>query len=127
MVTDDALMHGKSNQQGLPETLTQILEIVPAEQGNKIIEAYGGTRVRFRSILGPLAELIGRESAEALARYFGDEFVTLPVARNQKMETRNAGIKRDRESGLTVNQIALKYRLTRRTVFRVLRSAAEIE
>jgi Mor family transcriptional regulator len=110
----------------LPETLSVLLHLIPSESVQEVVRAYGGTRVKFRTIIGELSEMIGSGPAESLANHFGLEYVDIPLVRQWERETRNAEIRRDKEGGMVINEIARKHHISRRSVFRAL-NASEAE
>lgn len=86
---------------------------------------FGGSRVigLKRIIAGKdhdLIDAIGLDAAQAIAREFAEDGLDVPRCAGYWRELRNAGIRDDRENGVTHDELARKYRLTRRQIFNIL-------
>lgn len=81
--------------------------------------------VRYPSEDHPLVKSIGLKAAEALSWRYGGDFISVPTTTLIDRAKRNRKILDDRDCGLTVLAIAKKYKLSRRTVHKILENAGK--
>ena len=83
---------------------------------------HGGRRLYVPRKVRPkhwLAVRIGQQAADALAWTYGGCRIAIPSSRRAE---RDAAIRRDRAEGCSVPEIAAKWRLSERQVYRILGS-----
>ena len=100
--------------------LQEIHRLLPGDDGRKLCQAFGGTRVfipRGYSDDHPLVELLGVEAATRLIRRFGGTQQSIPMAKSNRK--RDEAIRNDWMDGMTKRKIALKYGLSERSVHRI--------
>jgi hypothetical protein len=104
----------------LPQSLQTMAEIVGMSGVLALVRAFGGVRLYVPSRLPDdhiLIELLGRPAAERLAaEYGGQPHFDIPRAEGLLRAVRNRQIQADRAAGLSVRELALKYRLTERAI-----------
>ncbi|WP_051278450.1 Mor transcription activator family protein [Solimonas flava] len=109
----------------LPPMLRRLVRALGLPATLQLLEARGGTRFylggeRGRRDRHVLADIIGKEAAEAFYREFGGvPEVTLPKADKIVQQTRDAQIRADTEHSLM--ELAVMYRLTSRQVQNIRR------
>jgi Mor family transcriptional regulator len=79
--------------------------------------AYIPTTVRHGD---PLALALGLDTARLLVKAFGGQQLQLPGERNTLLDMRNAAIVADAEAGMSHQDIALRYGLSRQGVGHIL-------
>lgn len=100
----------------------QIRELVGPEAAELLSERYGGSRVCVPQIFRddhPLVKLLGSEAAASLIRRYGGTKIHIAMGHQEIREERNNMIRRDWMDGLKVPQIARKYFLSERTIWRI--------
>ncbi|WP_347258035.1 Mor transcription activator family protein [Methylocaldum sp.] len=107
----------------LPRVLQEIAFLVGPENAVKIARAYGGVRLYVPKRMKPdhpLAELVGFENACALSTGFGGlPHFDIPQFDKLIREARNRAVLKDRAQGMSVRELALKYRLTERAISKI--------
>ncbi|WP_434147942.1 Mor transcription activator family protein [Methylocaldum gracile subsp. desertum] len=115
----------------LPRVLQEIASLVGPENAVKIARAYGGVRLyvpRRMKPDHPLAELVGFENARALSTAFGGlPHFDIPQVYRLLLEARNRAILKDRSQGMSVRELALKYRLTEKHVHNIQKTALKVD
>ena len=113
--------------QNLPESLTEVAEVMGLSATTKLVKAYGGTRIFVPKRLGAqhkLANLLGLEQARRLSHYFGGESLSIARAANATRLIRNKDIVRHYDAGKAASSLALEYRLTERQIYTILAKTA---
>lgn len=85
----------------------------------QIVRKWGGRDLNVPKTLAhgdPLALALGFEAAKRLVNAFGGERLQLPSERNALLDMRNEAIASERAAGATLEEIALRYGLTRQAV-----------
>jgi Mor family transcriptional regulator len=103
-------------------TFDNLVAALGREATQKLVAAYGGTRIYVPVRAAPesaFATLIGHAAAEALSRYYGGERFDVPIAKRGQRVLRGE-ICRLRRDGMHVTAIARALGCTRRYVFRIL-------
>ncbi|MDO9191081.1 MAG: Mor transcription activator family protein [Sulfurimicrobium sp.] len=93
------------------------------ECAEKLIAKYGGTRLYIPATLGTghdLCLLLGGDAAQRLIDGFKGEVLEIPRGWLTHIQQRNALMMNDRESGMPQRALAIKYRLTERTVRKIV-------
>jgi hypothetical protein len=98
----------------------------------RLVEAYGGTRMPYlparaetMSAEHPVAKVVGLEAARELCRLWPGERPRIPLAAKFLRGERDRALRADAQDH-TVPQLARKYEITERHVYRIL-SGAEAE
>lgn len=73
---------------------------------------------------GPLALVMGMETARRLVQTYGGQTLALPLERNALLEFRDAAMRKEAAAGASLRSIAQRYGLNRRTVRKRLARAA---
>jgi len=101
----------------------EIEQIVGQDAFAKLVERYGGSRLYVPHTLPPahpLCQLVGSDTAGKLTADFGGLSIDIPRALAAQIERRNDSILAERSGGITVRKLAFKYRLTERTIRKII-------
>jgi Mor family transcriptional regulator len=107
----------------LPKEATELLGAIPLPAVLKVIETYGGRRVRIsRKGLRrhPLAKVLGHETLERLAVHVGSGCINVPKGAALMRMRRDHAIEELRRAGTTIGELASRYRLTEREIYNIL-------
>ena len=107
----------------LPESLTDMAEIIGLNPTLAVVKAYGGTRLFVPKRMGTqhhLANLLGLEQARRLSNHFGGENLTIPRMATAMRTQRNREIVRRYDAGESVRVLAQAYHLTDRQIYTIL-------
>lgn len=119
-------------QSPLPGDLALIEDEIGRDATVKIAERLRGIRVYLPSTYPPsklsrpamiMVETIGTALFARLVKNLGGTWLTIHNLDSIKRRQRNDAIRADYDNGVSVQEIAIKYRLSERTVFYVLGSA----
>jgi len=119
----------------LPDSVQQIAVLIGLAHTLKLIEAFGGTtfpvsknrrrmgQIRYEA----LAEVVGVDAADTLTHHYGGDMLAIPKCAQALRELRDRRLRADFDL-LTCNggavpavtQLARRYRLTERHVWRLL-------
>lgn len=108
-----------------PGVFQEIRQFIGDEATAKLVARYGGTIIYIPIKLKcdhPLSQLLGEDTAKKLADEFGGLAVEVPRDLTLQLVQRNNLIQADRDAGMTQSQLALKYRLTQRTIRNIVNS-----
>jgi len=101
-----------------------------------LIQTWGGTTFPVSKNLTRLgqirheglAEVVGMEAAKVLTKHFGGEVLSIPLCQAAMLELRNRAIRsefdeltRDHSASYAAGQLARRYQMTERHVWRVLK------
>lgn len=102
----------------LPGAIRPVAEICGFEGVERLIEAFGGTRlyVPRAGVSIAVASRCGAPVAEALSQCYGGEYVVLPVARTLKAAQRRDAISNDKRPA---NEIAREHGISVGSVYRL--------
>lgn len=103
-----------------------VVLLVGRDCAEKLVAKYGGTRLYIPSTFGPgnaLPLLLGDEAAQRLSAEFRGNTIEIPRGWLSDLRKRNAAILGDRETGMTQRQLAIKYRITQRTIRKIINGA----
>lgn len=106
-------------------TLEEIEQLIGKESTAKLVSVYGGTRLYIPGRLGAthyLSGLLGGEQAQRLVEGLGGLTLEIPRGVLSEIERRNKQILADRTDGMSGRKLALKYRLTERTIRKIVNS-----
>ena len=109
----------------LPPVLADLAKQLGYFVAQRLIEAYGGTRVyiprlEHLSVNHPLSVRVGYQVALRLSRVYGGGAIPVPRGARELRAARNQMILSYRRHGLTYADIALQHQITERTVYRVV-------
>lgn len=117
---------------GLPESLTAVIEVIGFEATIELVDHFGGIRVwvpdRPRRIRDehPLAKAIGIDAARQLAETFSGEELCVPRAAAALRNARNTEICALYATGeWTAAQLARKFQLTERQIYSILSASSQ--
>ncbi|MDD5036677.1 MAG: Mor transcription activator family protein [Methylococcaceae bacterium] len=104
---------------------TKFAEVIGIEKARLLIAEYGGIRVfiPMSSHLNDshhLVELLGAEAAVKLCNVYCGETIEVPRNAEALIEVRNSEIRQKRACGMTTRELALRFRMTERNVFKIL-------
>lgn len=111
------------DRQYLSPLLVELQEVIGLDNTLKIVERWGGVKLYVpQDIPGnhKIAQLIGKEAADALARYCGLERLNIPLARDYRRAMRNNEIYTRHKAGESVNDLALEYGISARQLWEIL-------
>ncbi|GBL46460.1 hypothetical protein SFMTTN_2274 [Sulfuriferula multivorans] len=100
-----------------------VCQLIGEEATAKLVTQYGGTRLYLPATIKPehpLCQLLGQEIAQKLAGEFSGLSVEIPRGVKLLIRQRNTLIFADRALGISHRQLALKYRLTERSIREIL-------
>lgn len=106
-------------------TLTaELCSLIGEDATRTLIQHWGGGWLYIpKSPLGhPLSTVLGEDAARLLSEYFGGIRLAIPLGAQLALEDRNEAIRRDRAEGMSVPQLARKYRVSLRLVYYVVGS-----
>lgn len=107
----------------LPESLTEVAEVIGLSGTIELIKAYGGTRVfipKNMKTQHKLANLLGLEQARRLSHYFGGESLSIARAASGIRMERNKTIVHRYDAGEGVGSLAMAFQLTERQIYTIL-------
>jgi len=107
----------------LPASIADLTDVIGLPAVLDLMKAYGGTELWIPAKLAhnhPLIDAIGPEAAQTLVEYAGTEKISVPRGTGIEREWRNQGIRRDRTHGAKIDELALRYKLTRRHIISIL-------
>lgn len=111
----------------LPQSVKPIAERIGLPKTIRLLESYGGGRIYIPRTLAddhPLVGLLGRDAAEALARYYDGESPELPICPRL---IRDRVIIRRFDAGESADSLAREYRTSRRNIFRIVKRMRDPE
>ncbi|MBD2189995.1 Mor transcription activator family protein [Pseudanabaena mucicola] len=106
----------------LPPLAQEIRDLIGLNQTLLLVQKFGGTRIyippRLESAKS-LIKLLGRDDAQKMIDRFKREQIVIPRCTAFVNSTRDRQIMSDRALGLTVDQVARKYRLSRQSIQKI--------
>ncbi|CAI8971310.1 Mor transcription activator family protein [Methylocaldum szegediense] len=115
----------------LPGVLQEIASLIGPENAMKIAQTYGGVRLYVPKRMKPdhpLAELVGFENACALSTALGGlAHLYIPQSHVLILEARKRAILNDRSQGMSIRELALKYRLAERHIHTIQKAALKAD
>ncbi|MEN8723846.1 MAG: helix-turn-helix domain-containing protein [Alphaproteobacteria bacterium] len=112
----------------LPQVLAEIADLTDLGCALSICQAHGGTRLFCPLDPKPhhkLAQLVGLDHAQAIAKSFGGLYIDVPLFSAHKTRELNRSINVLATRGLTRADIARELGVTERTVYRHLADTAD--
>lgn len=100
----------------------EVFELIGHDLAALFFDTFGGCLIYFPchlDIKNNIVLCIGVDAAKKLSRYFSKQAVPIPTCHKTRLNARNQSIKRDRESGHTMNDLAIKYQLTTRQLYTI--------
>lgn len=126
----------------LPPSAQELARVLGLQTALKMVEYYGGLTLRIPhgdtpqglATLNDLAKNLGEPSAEALAQKYAGTALVVPNCKLALQRARDAALLEDRRAlaaeGMSERQLVqclvIKYRLTERYVWRILKKPAPI-
>lgn len=113
----------------LPKVLQEFVRLIGIDATMKVVDAYGGTRLRIpleATDDHPLAELIGKEKLVLLTRHFLGHRFDLPKATAALLHIRNSKIIAEYGPKST-RQLALEHGLCERQIWNIVARAQVIK
>ncbi len=116
----DAITH-------LPPFAQELVDLIGFDPTMSLVRAFGGIPMRIPKRNGggasyeAISELVGHEAADKLVARYGGDRVKMPRCQRLLVVERWRRIIADYERGDTLNQIALRYRITERAVSKILK------
>jgi len=112
----------------LPASMADLAEVIGLPAVLKLMDAFGGTEFWVPQRMPhhhPLVDAVGAEAAQTLSEYMAGERLKVPRGKHLKTEIRNRAIRRERNGGAKLSELALKYELTDRQVMKILNANPE--
>ncbi|NWO05549.1 MAG: hypothetical protein HLX50_07555 [Alteromonadaceae bacterium] len=112
----------------LPESMAELVDIIGLPAVLKLMEARGGTEFWVPERIThqhPLVDDIGTEAAQTMSEYMPLERIKVPRGAAIRREIRNRAIRRERFEGAKLAELALRYGMTDRQVLNILNSEPE--
>ena len=111
----------------LPPILQQLIDTIGFDHAMALVKAYGGTRIYVPlSRTQWLNEVLDDTALRAMCQAFGGSFIDLPKQDKVIQKIRDEKIRAER-SEYSLNELALRYNLTRRHVQNILRDDENAE
>jgi len=104
----------------LPKIIQEISDVIGIDNALKFTARYRGTMVWVPKNIcetHEIAKIVGIEAAKKLSFTFANESLTIPVLNKLESRIRAISIEKDRRSGMGINQLASKYKLTSRSIY----------
>jgi Mor family transcriptional regulator len=111
------------DRQYLSPFLTELQDVIGLKNTLALVEQWGGVPLYIPESIPDnhrIAKLIGKDAADALARYCGRERINIPLARDYKRAQRNAEIYNRHKAGESANDLAIQYGLGARQMWEVI-------
>ena len=108
----------------MQKILTELTDAIGFPATIEVVRRWGGRYLYVPVLARPgdaLALTLGFDVARRLSEAYGGQRIQLPAERNALLDLRNAAIAADRSSGMSQEQIGLRYGLTRQSVSYILR------
>lgn len=108
----------------LPPLVQDLIRALGWTAAMTLVKQYGGCVVHVpvnaqQPFANALHQLIG-DAATALIAEFSGEDISIPRCYRSLQAARNARVKRDRRSGMSIRALAQHYQLTERWVYEIL-------
>lgn len=110
----------------LPPSLKELVDVIGLTAAQKLVSAYGGTRLVVPMKMPeshPLAQLLGLEAARKLSAHYAHERMDVPVALAAIRAVRDQTIRDEHREGVSARRLALRFQLTERRVWEILAGA----
>ena len=117
----------RAREASYPGVFQEVSQLIGEEAAAKLVAPYGGTRLYIPGTLKTehiLCQLLGQKAAQQLTDEFGGMTLEIPRDVMSLIRQRNELILIDRAKGMTQRQLALKYRLTERTIRKITNSTS---
>lgn len=107
--------------------LRRLIRVLGVPDTLVLLRARGGIPLKLpMSVAGVLAEMFGCEKVEALLAEFGcGAILMLPMPDKIEAKIRNAAIRAEHAAGVSLADLALRYRLTMRQVINIVKAEPE--
>lgn len=112
----------------LPSSLRELVEALGVEDALKLVGMHGGARITVPKVARPDHELrlvLGEAGFAALVQRYGGEALDLPKGDAYLRELRHDQVRRYREAGYTMDEIAEATGYTRRHVINIVGGHAD--
>lgn len=89
---------------------------------------FGGLKLWFARVLSDDSELvqrIGRAAADRLASKYGGGHIEVPLLRGVALLLRDSAIHSDLDAGAPLNELARRYRVSQRHLYRLLKATGD--
>ena len=107
----------------MSDMLAELRHAIGNDATEALLARYGGVHLRIPKKARPghpISHVISEEAFARLVAVFGDELLSLPNRKRQRLEARNATIAFQRMNGVSIEQLARDYSLTTRQIFSIL-------
>lgn len=108
----------------LPPFMHELVDVVGIDAALRLVEWRGGVGVYVprEAVEGSdLVNCMGVEAAKKLCEVYQGTWIRMPRCRSLLLARRNDLIRADRVAGLSSKKLALKYKLTQRQIWNVVR------
>lgn len=115
--------------ESLPQTAHELIRLLGSCAAVELMVKLGGRvflvpktdRGETEPNRNALYDIVGAEAARALIHHFGGDRLYIPSCRNYGKQARNRAIVRAYDGGESVGRIALRYSLSERMVWNILK------
>ncbi len=114
----------------LPKIVHQLVKVLGYDDAIIIVSRWGGTRVFVPYGMtdvsqSQLTQVLGVERVRAISQALGGGSLDIPLCAQLLLSQRNTEILDRHESGEPISDLALRFRMTERTIYRILREARD--
>lgn len=117
----------------LPELAKEMVSVIGVEDTIRMVKVYGGMTIAFSDERRPdvgsrrdiIERLIGKKKATAFFRHFANRVLYVPRCVSAINRVRNRQVCTDAAS-LSVPELAMKYQLSERMIWNILKESADI-
>lgn len=116
---------GRANVLMIPAIVQRMIDVIGWDDAISLVMRWGGTTVYIPdtedgAMHSQISRVIGQEKAVALGKKIGGGQLQMPKCALLLTQQRDVEIMQRRASGETVRDLALRFRLTERHVYRIL-------
>lgn len=105
----------------LPKLIQQFTDCIGLEAALRIVQHWGGRRLWIPAKPNDtLVDLIGDEAAAMLCKEFAGSYSTIPRCAELLRAQRDMEIRRKKDGGASISELAGEYRLNERHISRIL-------
>lgn len=116
----------KIKRENWPETINLIAEVVGDDATIALLNRFSGRHLSIPKKYRDghdIGEVIDKEKAQMLIDYFGGEMIIFPNCRWLMAKERNRSIIHDLAMNISVADLATKYQLTTRMIYKIIKES----
>ena len=122
-------LRGEAVQEFLPATAQELVEVIGLNATIDLVRTFPGDDLKIPEVVNGtsrmweiLVETIGAEAATKLVQRYGGTAIYVPVCQRALLVVRNRAIIQRFDSGEDFDVLRREYKMTRRHLFRVLKT-----